>query len=123
MKFPTERFEDISKFLEQVRVEAMTPLCHSSASKWALAAGEEVNSQQKDERCAKVSGKVVYTVTLYLNEYFAGNWKPVKWTPSKKIARCLKCHDPETFRHYEYGMNHEQAQMECVPLHSDHTKE
>ena len=42
MKFPTERFDDISEFPKQVKAQAMTPLCHSSVSKWTLAAGEEV---------------------------------------------------------------------------------
>ena len=40
MKFPTERFDDISKFPKQIKAQAMTPLCHASVSKWTLAAGE-----------------------------------------------------------------------------------
>ena len=88
MKFPTDRFDDISAFPKQVQVQAMTPLCHSSVSKWTLAAGEEVTSKQKYERCAKVAGEVVYTVAHYLNEYFDGKWKPAKWTPSKQIESC-----------------------------------
>ena len=77
--FPTERFDDISAIPKQVQVQAMTPLCHTSVSKWTLAAGVEVTSRDKYERCAKVAGEVVYTVVYYLNEYFDSKWKPVKW--------------------------------------------
>ena len=62
MKFPTDRFDDISAFPKQVQAQAMTPLCHTSVSKWTMAAGEEVTSKAKYERCAKVAGEVVYTV-------------------------------------------------------------
>jgi hypothetical protein len=123
MKFPTERFDDISAFPKQVKAQAMTPLCHTSVSKWTLAAGEEVTSKQKYERCAKVAGEVVYTVVHYLNEYFDGKWKPAKWTPSKQIEQCVKCHGPEDFPRYEDGMNHQQGHMECLLCHKDHTKD
>jgi len=122
MKFPTERFDDISPIPKQVQAQAMTPLCHTSVSKWTHAAGEEVTSKAKYERCAKVAGEVVYTVVYYLNEYFEGKWKPVKWTPSDKIAHCVQCHGPETFPDYTDGMNQQQGHMECLLCHTDHTK-
>jgi mono/diheme cytochrome c family protein len=100
----------------------MTPLCHTSVSKWTLAAGAEVTSKEKKERCAKVAGEVVYTVVHYLNEYFDGKWKPVKWAPSEKIAHCIECHGPETFPDYTGGMNQQQGHMECLLCHTDHTK-
>ena len=74
MKFPTERFDDISACPKQVQAQAMTPLCHTSVSKWTLAAGAEVTSKEKYERCAKVAGEVVYTVVYYLNEFTVGRW-------------------------------------------------
>ena len=36
MKFPTERFDDISPIPKQIQAQAMTPLCHTSVSKWTL---------------------------------------------------------------------------------------
>ena len=122
MKFPTERFDDISPIPKQAQAQAMTPLCHTSVSKWTRAAGAEVTSKDKYERCAKVAGEVVYTVVYYLNEYFDGNWKPVKWTPSENIAHCIQCHGPETFPDYTDGMNQQQGHMECLLCHTDHTK-
>jgi hypothetical protein len=122
MNFPTERFDDISSYPKQVQAQAMSPLCHTSVSKWTMTAGVEVTSKEKYERCAKVAGEVVYTVTHYLNEYFDGKWKPTKWTPSEQTAYCISCHGPEAYPDYSSGMNHQQGHMECLLCHKDHTK-
>ena len=52
-ELPTDRFDDISSLPKQVKTRAMSALCHTSVSKWSLAAGTQVNSKQKKERCAK----------------------------------------------------------------------
>ena len=122
MHFPTERFDHISGAPGQVKAKAMTPLCHSSVSKWTAAAGAEVNSKQKYERCAKVAGEVVYTVVHHLNEYFEGRWKPAKVEPSAEIAHCIQCHGPEAYGKYSDGMNQQQGHMECLLCHKDHVK-
>jgi hypothetical protein len=66
-----------------------------SVSKWMVAAGATVKSDAKIERCAKVTGEVVYTVTLALNEFFDGKWTPPVWKPSKKVEHCVSCHGPD----------------------------
>ena len=122
MEFPTARFDHLSKAPGQIKAQAMTPLCHTSVSKWTLAAGTEVSSKEKYERCAKVAGEVVYTVVYYLNEYFEGRWKPAKWEPSKEIEHCISCHGPEVYGKYSDGMNQQQGHMECLECHQDHMK-
>jgi hypothetical protein len=122
MEFPTERFDHLSAFPNQVKALATTPLCHTSVTKWTVAAGAEVTSKEKYERCAKTAAEVVYTVVYYLNEYFDGKWKPAKWTPSASIAECLSCHGPETYGRYADGMNNQQGHMECLECHQDHMK-
>jgi hypothetical protein len=121
--FPTDRFDDISEMPGQIRVKAMSPLCHTSVSKWTLAAGAEVSSKAKKERCAKVCGEVVYTVVLAFNEYFAGRWTPPRWEPSDEIRHCIECHGPDDMTHTKPGLNHQQGHMECMMCHTDHTKE
>ncbi len=69
-RFPTNRFDDISPIPNQVQVKAWSPLCHTSVSKWTLEAGEEVTSKAKKERCAKVSGEVVFIVTTCAERVF-----------------------------------------------------
>ncbi len=120
--FPTDRFDDISGMPGQVRVKAMSPLCHTSVSKLALAAGAEISSKAKKERCAKVCGEVVYTVVQAFNEYFAGRWTPPKWEPSEGIRHCIECHGPDDMQHSKPSLNHQQGHMECMMCHTDHTK-
>jgi hypothetical protein len=120
-EFPTDRFDDLSPIPGQVKVKAMTPLCHTSVSKWVRAAGADIRSAAKIERCAKVAGEVVYAVTTSLNEYFAGTWTPPVWKPSAEIEHCVTCHSPDTVGHTG-GMNTQQGHMECLLCHDDHMK-
>ncbi len=120
-KFPTTKFDDISSIPNQVQVKAWSPLCHTSVSKWTLEAGEEVTSKAKKERCAKVSGEVVFVATRALNDYLDGNWEPTVSEPSDDIAHCIKCHGPSDVFHDKVGMNQQQGHMECFLCHDDHT--
>ena len=120
-EFPTDRFDDISPIPGQMKVKAMSPLCHTSVSKWTLTAGADIKSAEKIERCAKVAGEVVYTVTTALNEYFAGNWVPPVWQPSEEIEHCIQCHSPDSMGHTG-GRTTQQGHMECLMCHDDHMK-
>jgi hypothetical protein len=121
--FPSERFGDLSPMPKQIKVPAMSPLCHISVSKWTMAAGATIKSDAKIERCAKVAGEVAYTVTLALNEYFDGKWKPPVWKPAKEIWHCVGCHGPDTALAPQKAMKwNQQGHMECVTCHADHTK-
>jgi hypothetical protein len=118
-EFPPKRFDDISPIPDQIQVKAMSPLCHTSLSKWVLEAGVQIKTEDKIERCAKVTGEVVYTVTLALNEYFAGNWVAPSWQPSDETEYCIGCHGPATETQKARRWN-QQGHMECVMCHEDH---
>ena len=119
--FPTERFDDISPLPKQIRVKAMSPLCHTSVSKWSLEAGvKDLHDAAKIERCAKVAGEVVYIVTTALNEFFDGKWVAPAWQPSKGIEHCIRCHGPATPTQQPKRWN-QQGHMECLMCHTDHT--
>jgi hypothetical protein len=119
--FPTERFDDLSPLPKQIKVKAMSPLCHTSVSKWSLAAGvKDLHDAAKIERCAKVAGDVVYIVTTALNEYFDGKWVAPVWQPSKGIEHCVQCHGPGTPTQKPRRWN-QQGHMECLMCHDDHT--
>ncbi len=120
-EFPSDRFDDISPIPGQIKVKAKTPLCHTSVTSWARAAGAGIKSAEKVERCAKVAGDVVYTVTTALNDYFAGSWTPPVWKPSEDIEHCVTCHSPDSMGHTG-GVNNQQGHMECLLCHEDHMK-
>ncbi len=119
--FPSKRFDDISPMPKQIRVKAMSPLCHTSVSKWSLAAGvKDLHDQAKIERCAKVAGDVIYIVTTALNEFFEGKWVAPVWRPSLAIEHCVGCHGPGTPTEKPLRWN-QQGHMECLMCHDDHT--
>ena len=122
--FPSKMFDDISQIPNQIQVKATSPLCHVSVTRWMMAAGATAttSSLEKLERCAKVTGEVVYMTTLGLNEYFAGNWTPSKWKPSKEIEHCFNCHAPDNMFHDTPSKYAQQGHMDCLMCHSDHTK-
>ena len=90
-----------------------------AVSSWATAAEEEVTSDAKKERCAKVSGEVVYTVVDRLNEHSAGRWDPPAWQPAEGYAKCVKCHGPNNALHPKTPMNEQQGHMDCLMCHVD----
>jgi hypothetical protein len=118
--FPPTRFDDLSPMPNQLQVRATSPLCHASVSKWALEAKATIKSDAKIERCAKVAGEVAYTVTLALNEYFAGAWVAPVWKPSPEVEHCVKCHGPDTAVQKARKWN-QQGHMDCLACHDDHT--
>ena len=119
--FPSERFDDLSPLPKQIKVKAMSPLCHTSVSKWSLEAGvKDLHDPAKIERCAKVAGDVVYIVTTALNEFFDGKWVAPVWQPSKGIEHCIGCHGPGTPEKKPRRWN-QQGHMECLMCHTDHT--
>jgi len=119
--FPSNRFDDLSPMPKQIKVKAMSPLCHTSVSKWAVAAGATIKSDAKIERCAKVAGEVAYTVADALNDYFDGRWTPPVWKPSSESEHCVGCHGPDTSKHKAREWN-QQGHLECPMCHDDHTK-
>jgi hypothetical protein len=115
--FPTQRFDAIAHFPKQVQRLAKSPLCHVSVSQWTLAAGAEVTSRQKKDRCAKVTGEVVYNLVLMLNAYAEGRYKPAHYPFEEENRACLACHGAADMWHEQDGMNNQQGKMTCVLCH------
>ncbi len=118
--FPPTRFDDLSPKPNQIKAKAMSPLCHTSVSKWVVAAGTTIKSEDKIERCAKVAGEVTYTVTMAMNEFFAGDWTPPAWKPSEETEHCVRCHGPDLALQKARKWN-QQGHMECLMCHTEHT--
>lgn len=115
--FPTQRFDDICYFPKQIQRKAKTPLCHVSVSQWTQAAGADVTSKQKKDRCAKVTGEVVYQLVSMLNSYNEGAYRPRKYPFKENNASCLKCHGPDDMWHNKDGRNNQQGKMDCIHCH------
>jgi hypothetical protein len=116
--FPTKRFDRICYFPDQVQVPAKSPLCHVSVSQWTLAAGATVTSKQKKDRCAKVTGEVIYRAVSMLNDYADGRYRPAAYPFGEENAECLGCHGADDMWHDKDGMNNQQGKMTCRLCHA-----
>lgn len=116
--FPTSRFDDICYYPGQVQRLAKSPLCHISVSQWTLAAGSEVTSKQKKDRCAKVTGEVMFRTVEMLNDYVDGRYTQQEFPFKEENAACLSCHGADDMWHEKDGMNNQQGKMTCNLCHS-----
>ncbi|KKM09295.1 split soret cytochrome c precursor [Clostridiales bacterium PH28_bin88] len=112
--FPSKDHEDYCKFKNQVTTVAKSPLCHASVSLWVNAAGAKVNSDEKKDRCGKLTGDTAAKAVELLNALVDGNFIAA-YKVSTEFEHCMTCH-------WEKGMDNEQGKMNCVSCHDDHTK-
>ncbi len=78
---------------------AGTPVCHISVGKWMNAEGVSFLSNQRAERCARLSANVAMEAATMLNAWADGNYKP-KHKPLYNVLangitsqnNCTDCH-------------------------------
>lgn len=89
--FPSNALDAISSRPNQVKTVADSPLCHHSISLWCSAANARVNSIDKQERCAKVTGDTAAKAVELLNLFADGNFSPT-FQLSEAALACSSCH-------------------------------
>lgn len=87
-----------------------SPLCHVSVSKWCLASGRAVDSPDRMERCARLSGDVVAQAVKLLNDQSGGAFH-AEHTAPKAVGDCMSCHGGG---HSEKNVS---AKMDCLQCH------
>lgn len=111
--FPTTKMDDYAKFKNQITTIADSPLCHVSVSIWANKANAKINSDEKADRCAKVSGDTAAKAIELLNQWKAGGFTPA-YKPGSEYTSCLTCHNGATS-----SLDNEQGKMSCLQCHDD----
>lgn len=114
--FPTNKLDSIAKFPNQITTVAKSPLCHASVSIWCNEANAKINSDEKADRCGKVSGDTAAMAAEFLNQWKAGKFALV-YKPSSEFASCITCHNGASS-----VLDNEQGKMNCVVCHTEQTK-
>jgi hypothetical protein len=112
--FPSLQHDLYAKFKGQPQVIPSIPLCHVSVSTWCKAANVRVNSPERDDRCAKVTGDVSAKAAELLNDNLQGRFTPV-FKPSEAVAECMGCHFGS-----ESPLDDVMAKMDCTSCHEPH---
>lgn len=111
--FPSKLSDAYAKFPNQITTVAKSPLCHESVSIWANAAKAKINSDEKKDRCAKLSGDTAAKAAELLNQWKAGKFAAV-FKASPEYNNCLTCHNGKTS-----ALDNEQGLMNCLTCHED----
>lgn len=85
-------------------------LCHASTTKWVQASGKRIDSEERKERCSRLSADVASRTVVMLNEYSRGTLTQERRV-SDETAGCISCHG-ETGK-----MGAVKGKMSCTSCH------
>jgi len=110
----------LPEFRPQLAILDFTPpstmsnstLCHASNTKWGKEAGYKINSDERKERCRRLTSDVASRVTVGLNEYF-GNTFVTSGHENESTRTCMTCHSDSG------KLSNTSGKMGCPSCHTE----
>lgn len=110
----------LPEFRPQMPISDFTPplsnsnstLCHASTTNWGKAAGYAVNSDERKERCRRLTGDVAAQITVVLNEYF-NNTYMTSGHDDETVRKCMTCHGKDG------KLGDTSGKMSCTSCHTE----
>lgn len=87
-------------------------LCHGSNSNWVKASGFKITSDERKERCRRLTGDVAAQVTIVLNDCFNNNYI-TSGHDNETVRKCMTCHGKEG------KLSNTSGNMSCASCHSE----
>jgi len=87
-------------------------LCHASNTNWVKEAGYKLNSDERKERCRRLTGDVTFRITVALNGYF-GNTYVTKGQENETVRACMTCHGDNG------KLANTSGRMACTSCHTE----
>jgi hypothetical protein len=111
---------ELPEFRPQTPILDFTPpasfcnstLCHASTTNWAKAAGYALNSDERKERCRRLTGDVAAQITSDLNDYF-NNTYMTNGHDDETVRKCMNCHGKEG------KLGDTGGKMSCTSCHTE----
>jgi len=96
-----------------------SPLCHVSVTEWSKANGVKVESQERKDRCARVTGETAKKAALLLNAWADTKSVAPTFGPRPAVVACQSCHGASGMQNVRAGVL-----QDCTECHTDqpHTK-
>lgn len=85
-------------------------LCHASTAKWCKATHCRVDSDERAERCSRLSADVARKAAGQLNQYVSDGFE-TRATINDDTASCVQCHSDKG------KLGNIKGKMECAPCH------
>lgn len=111
---------ELPEYIPQKAILDFTPpstisnstLCHASNSIWVKETGYKVTSNERKERCRRLTCDVVSHVAKSLNEYF-GNNHVTNNHDDKTVSQCMTCHGDKG------KLVNTSSKMGCTSCHTE----
>ncbi|MBI4785903.1 MAG: C_GCAxxG_C_C family protein [Chloroflexi bacterium] len=111
-KFLVEKYKSDKVFVSSV---SRSTLCHVSVTKWCKASGYASGSDERSERCGRLTADVAAQAVVLLNQFADKNFKAVTASPAS--AECVPCHS--LGKDYKLGQ-YTRGEEDCVLCHTPH---
>ncbi|MBI9064069.1 MAG: cytochrome c3 family protein [Marinilabiliaceae bacterium] len=85
-------------------------LCHASTTKWGKKTGYRIDSNQRKERCRRLTADVAAHTVEILNAYFENTFVPTQHD-NEKVNDCMVCHGSQG------KMGNTTGKMNCNTCH------
>lgn len=92
--------------------EAHSVLCHASTTNWGKVSGEKIESNQRKERCRRLTADVAARTASMLNEY-SGNTFIAAGHGSETAETCMVCHGDKG------KLGNTSGKMSCTTCHDE----
>lgn len=93
-------------------VASNSVLCHVSNTNWCNETGFKINSDERKEKCRRLTGDVVIKLTMTLNKVFSGEYV-TNAHGDEAIGTCNSCHGKEG------KLKNVSGKMSCTSCHSE----
>jgi len=87
-------------------------LCHASITNWSNSAGYGINSNERKERCRRLTSEVAAQITVILNKYFGSEYV-TSGEDNEGIRTCLSCHGKDG------KLDNAGGKMDCSSCHTE----
>ncbi|MFW5877772.1 MAG: C-GCAxxG-C-C family (seleno)protein, partial [bacterium] len=91
---------------------AESTLCHASTTKWGKDAGYKIGSDQRKERCRRLTSDVAAKVSDSLNKFFDNTYITCTHN-DEAVNECMTCHGSEG------KLGNTSGKMSCNSCHSE----
>jgi hypothetical protein len=95
-----------------------SPLCHVSVTEWSKKNGVKVESQERKERCARVTGETAKKAAMLLNDWADTKGVAAVFTPRESVSACQSCHGANGMQQVRAGVL-----QDCTSCHTDQPHE